>query len=301
MSLQAYSTILATWSGVWLIASLSISLFYPFFSKKLAPIKPSQRAWLLRLLAITAPMFAVLTCIELFVAPGKLVPAHCHLSQCAAHNPDAQTSFIFAKEFLLVVFAPILLVSAHIVLSTLGLAAQWRRLSTAASGYRLLDCEQPIACVLGLLRPTIYFSRGFVAALSPASLRVVIAHEQAHATRYDNLWLAIARIFSIGWINRRRLLEDLELAQEQACDQVAAIAVGDTITVAETLIQCQRLAQAPTMSCAFLRGQLPARIQMLLDAQNKVLSPLTLLRFGSAALLLATALVPPLHYAIELL
>lgn len=301
MSLQAFSTILATWSGLWLAASLLISLLYPLFANKLAPIEPSQRAWLLRLLALTAPAFSVLTCIELFIAPGKLVPLHCHLSNCTAHNPDTQTSFIFAKEFLLVVFVPIVLISANVLLSTIRLSRQWHHLSTATQAYRFLDSSHPIACVVGLLRPTIYFSRGFIAGLSPTALRVVIAHERAHASRYDNLWIVIVRIFSLGWIYRQRLLDDLELAQEQACDQMAAIVVGDAITVAETLVQCQRLAQTPQISCAFMRGQLQARVQTLLDAKHTVLSPLTLLRFGSVALLLATGLVTPLHYAIELL
>jgi beta-lactamase regulating signal transducer with metallopeptidase domain len=108
-------------------------------------------------------------------------------------------------------------------------------------------------------------------------------------------------IFSMGWIGRRRLIDDLELAQEQACDQRAAQVIGDPIAVAETLVQCQRLAQAPRTACAFFRGQLPQRVQALLEPSFRALSPLTALRFGSLAVLVAMSLAIPLHYFIEFL
>lgn len=302
MNLHDFSTMLATWCAVWLIASSLISGGYPRFASQFSMIQSAQRAWLLRLLVLTPVLLAMLSCVELFVVPGELVPFHCHLSNCAAHDPNTQPSFFFVKEFLLILFVPIVFLTAHVVWRTWSLQRQWRQWSkTTSAGYRYLDCAESVACVLGLVKPTIYFSRGFIASLPAQALNVVIAHERAHATRYDNFWIIAIRILSLGWMNQKYLLADLELAQEQACDQIAAAKIGDAVTVAETLVQCQRLTQTPDVSCAFFRGQLEARVKMLLDNRYTALSPLTLLRYTSLALMLMAALAIPLHYAIEII
>lgn len=295
------STVVAVLGAVWLATALPLSALYPAYAQRLALLRPNQRAWLLRLVALTPALLSVLACIELFVIPGELVPAHCHLTHCSAHNPDTQPEFSTVAGIVSIVFLPLLLLALRLLWSTTVLQRQWQRLSEPADGYRYLDIAQAIACVVGLLRPTIYFSRGFIARLSPVAVRVVVAHERAHAVRYDNLWMALIRVCSLGWIHRARLLADLELAQEQACDQRAAEVVGDAVAVAETLLQCQRLAQAPQVASAFFRGQLDARVRLLLDPSHVPLSPLAVLRFGSLALLLIAALVIPLHYFIELI
>lgn len=301
MSAQTLATVFATLAGVWLAAALLMSLLYPLCAGRLATLLPAQRAWLLRLLAATPACLAIVVCIELFVVPGEVVPLHCHLSHCGAHNPDPQPAFSIMAALLAALCLPVALLSARLMADTLRLESRWRHLSAPAGAWRQLDVDQPIACIVGLLRPTIYFSRGFVGRLTPAALRVVLAHEQAHAARRDNAWSALAQIFSMGWIGRRRLLDDLELAQEQACDQRAAQAIGDPIAVAETLVQCQRMAQAPRTACAFFRGQLPKRVQVLLEPRFHALSPLTALRVGSLAVFVAMSLAIPLHYLIEFL
>ena len=295
------AAVIATLAGVWLAASLLMSLLFPLYAERLTTIEPVQRAWLLRALALTPALLAALAWLELFVLPGEIVPHHCHLTNCAPHNPELHPALSTVALLVLVSFLPVALLTLKTIWSTLALQRQWRPLSTPRGAYRFLDFAKPVACIVGLLRPTIYFSRGFIAQLSPAALQVVIAHEQAHATRYDNLWTLLVRAASISWLNRRRLVDALELAQEQACDQRAAQRVGDRLVVAETLLQCQRLAQTPQVACAFLRGQLAARVQVLLEPDYSTLAPLTLLRFGSLAVLLMAALVIPLHYVIELL
>jgi beta-lactamase regulating signal transducer with metallopeptidase domain len=299
MNLQTLSILLMTLAGVWLAASLVVSMIYPLYAHKLVAIRPAQRAWLLRLIALTPTLFALLACTELFALPEELVPLHCHLSNCAPHHPDPQLSLTTMASLLLVVLTPVVLLALNVLWSTATLERRWRRLSRPAGAYRYLDISQQVACIVGLWRPTIYFSRGFIAQLSPTTLQVVVAHEQAHAARYDNLWTALVRIFSLGWVSRQRLTADLELAQEQACDRHAALSIGDAATVAETLVQCQRLVQTPQVACAFLRGQLSARVNMLLDPHYTELSPLAVLRIACLAAMLATVSVIPLHYLVE--
>lgn len=299
MSPATFATVFATLAGVWLVMSLLMSLPYLLYAGRLATLPPAQRAWLLRLLAAMPACLALVACIELFIVPGELVPLHCHLSHCGAHNPDTRPAFSIMAALLAVVAVPVALLAAKVVVDTLRLEARWRDVSAPMDTWRHLDVPVPIACIVGLLRPTIYFSRGFIERLTPAAFAIVLAHEQAHAARRDNFWSALVQIFSIGWIGRRRLADDLELAQEQACDEQAAAAVGDALAVAETLVQCQRLTQTPAVACAFFRGQLPQRVRALLEPDFQPLSPLTALRFGSLAALLAMALAIPLHYFIE--
>lgn len=295
------AAVLATLAGVWLAASLLMSLLLPLYAERLTAIEPAQRAWLLRAVALTPALLAALAWFELFVLPGEIVPHHCHLGNCAPHNPELRPALSTVALLVLASFLPVALLTIKSIWSTLLLERQWRSLSTPHGAYRFLDFARPVACIVGLVRPTIYFSRGFIVQLSPAALQVVIAHEQAHAKRYDNLWTLLVRAASVSWLNRRRLVDALELAQEQACDRRAAQRVGDAVVVAETLLQCQRLAQTPQVACAFLRGQLAARVQVLLAPDYATLAPLALLRFGSLAVLLMAGLVIPLHYVIELL
>jgi hypothetical protein len=304
--MQAWGGMLAILAGVWLAGSLLMSLLFPLYAGRLGRIEPAQRAWVLRAIALVPALLAALVWLELFVMPGEIVPRHCHFANCAPHNPELRPALPTIALLILASILPIALLALKTIWNTHALQRQWRPLSTPAGDYRFLDVARPIACIVGLLRPTIYFSRGFIAQLSPAALQVVIAHEQAHAQRYDNLWTLLVRATSLSWLQRRRLQETLELAQEQACDQRAAQRVGDALVVAETLLQCQRLtnqqpAQTPRLACAFLRGQLAARVQVLLAPDYSALPPLTVLRFTSLAVLLMAALVIPLHYVIELL
>jgi hypothetical protein len=73
---------------------------------------------------------------------------------------------------------------------TRALGGEERRLHGAR--VRVVASGAPRAFCAGLLRPRVYVSRGLLAALSPAQLRSVIAHERRHATRRDPLRCALA-------------------------------------------------------------------------------------------------------------
>jgi len=106
--------------------------------------------------------------------------------------------------------------------------------------------------------------------LSEDQMRAVLAHERAHASRHDAFRYFIAEIASsthLPWI-RVSLLDDLRLATEQACDEVAVQAGADRVGMAETLLKVERLfdrrSPGPAVPVHLLAGDLEARVEALL-------------------------------------
>jgi len=143
-------------------------------------------------------------------------------------------------------------------------------------------------------------------------LRVIVAHERAHARRRDGMIQFVAHLASLlhcPWV-RWPLLADLSLACEQACDQEAAREVGDPLRVAETLVALARWFTpakcVPAVGAlSFGSGDLVPRIEALLSTAPTphgvslprqvwgVLFPLFLSAAGYAA--------EPLHRSVEAL
>lgn len=158
----------------------------------------------------------------------------------------------------------------------------------------------------GFFKPYAFMSSRLMEQLSPQQLDVVLAHEQAHCRRRDilkRLLLSLAGLFHFPVI-RRQLLADLELAQEQICDDAAVQKAGDRFFVAETLIHLARklnprmLEQDRIGVTAFNGSHIDLRIQQLLDPPQPVSrcaivgAGLLFIVFFSALL----ALTMPLHH-----
>jgi Zn-dependent protease with chaperone function len=130
----------------------------------------------------------------------------------------------------------------------------------------------------GLFKPYAFMSSRLMEQLSAKQLDVVLAHEQAHCRRRDilrRLLLSLAALFHFPPM-RRHLLADLELAQEQICDDAAVQKAGDRIFVAETIINLTRklntriLEQDMIGVTAFNGSHIDIRIQQLLDPPKPV-------------------------------
>ena len=179
-------------------------------------------------------------------------------------------------------------------------------------GIRVMDCAAPLALAAGLSRPEVYISSSLLASLPSNMLWVIVAHERAHVRRRDGLIQFVAHIVSLLHLpgTRRRLLADLSLACEQACDQEAAQEVGDPLRVAETLLTLARWFTpakcVPAVGAlSFGSGDLVPRIEALLSTAPTphgvslprqvwiALFPLLLSAAGYAA--------EPLHRAVEAL
>lgn len=135
-----------------------------------------------------------------------------------------------------------------------------------------MDCAVPLALSAGLSRPEVYISSSLLTSLPSDMLGIIVAHERAHVQRRDGLVQFVAHLASLlhfPWV-RRRLLAQLSLACEQACDQEAAREVGDPLRVAETLLALYR-AFTPTKlvpavgALSFASGNLVPRIEALLS------------------------------------
>ena len=122
--------------------------------------------------------------------------------------------------------------------------------------------------MLGYVRPTLFVSRGLLAAEHRPHLAAVLAHERAHVRRADALRSLIATAglaFHLPWI-ARALHDRLARAQEMAADFDAARAVGDRSQVAQALVHFARAQlQAPRGALAFGASDVELRVRGLLD------------------------------------
>lgn len=233
----------------WWLLSLSVAGAHALLRPRLAGIEPTQRGTLLLALAVLPPTVAALVALLGFAPSvgGRLVNGHCHDDVgCSAHVPVLQTG---AGEALLL---DSLLVGVTAV--TLWLLFKACRRSLAAArmlsgfarpcgreSFRIIDTDELVACCVGLWRPQPLLSRGLVDSLTPQQLAAVVAHEQGHAARRDNLrrWIASICLRPLPRRARARLLADLALAGEQACDRIAAAATGGHRAVVEGLAALQ--------------------------------------------------------------
>lgn len=260
-------------------AALS-AIAYPLLRKIVLGLNPTRRtrvlvAWSMAPLGLSG-MLTLLCILPLGLSLiGCTGDGHTHF--CVAHP------HMILDKHLLWKFSMVL---ALLMISTLGtqLYGWWRahRLldSLAAVSYYdgqrgvwVMDCNVPLALTAGLSRPEVYISSYLIASLPSDMLEVVVAHERAHVRRRDGMIQFVAHISSLlhfPWA-RRRLLADLSLACEQACDKEAAREVGDPLRVAETLLALYRLFTPSKLvpavgALSFGSGDLVHRIEALLSA-----------------------------------
>ncbi len=165
----------------------------------------------------------------------------------------------------------------------------------------------PLAVTIGFRRPRIFVSDALLGALCPAQRAIVLAHERAHARRRDGLWGLLARTLSLLHLplERRRILSELHLAAEEACDAEAAVQCGDRVRVAETIVAVARQMQAGAAGDALIMpaltgGSLERRISALLAPAPPVhWSGPKLAALAIAALFAVAAAIEPLHHATE--
>jgi Zn-dependent protease with chaperone function len=247
------------WLLVTLVASWMCALAYPLFARLLAPCAPSARAACCFAFGLMPPLAAGLV-VFLLLNPelaGLLVPDHCHAGVCGAHKPvyaaSALTlSLVAAGSFTFIGVVAFLLVGARRtgrhMMALLALARPVQQ-----QGYQVLDSDGLLAWCGGLWRPQILLSRGLVERLSEQQLQAVLAHERAHAERFDNLRAFLLYWATLAWPARQRsaIRAELALGSEQACDRIAAERVGSRELVATALAALERNDRMPAGSMAF--------------------------------------------------
>jgi Zn-dependent protease with chaperone function len=267
--------------GFGLLAALAAAAADRRVASAARPLSPSSRAWVVfgwaaAPAAIAIALVAATLWPSLGAALGLAVdhcPAHDgHVHLCLHHLPARGPGVVGSlglATFAVVGGAAL----AHGLRAAL-FAARLVRLRSAelAPGVGVLESSSAFAISLGWLRPTVVVSTALIERLTPAQLDVVVAHERAHAVRRDALVLTVARVLTLAHLPhvRRRILADLALACEQACDEEAARACGDRVRVAETIVAAERAAASaspsPVAGLAFGGGEVVHRVESLLAA-----------------------------------
>ncbi|MGM0556335.1 MAG: M56 family metallopeptidase [Myxococcota bacterium] len=251
---------------------------------RIRAVAPRARFALLVGLALLPVVLGAAFLLVIF-APSVLDAAGLVQDHCAAHSHHAfHLCFVHDKPPAM---SPLILGTGIII--GLWLAAGWSqnlgRLRSSNSIERALrditeydadtdswqiDSERPVAMTLGILNPRVYVSDRLRGLLTSDQLDAVVAHEQAHARHFDALVKYMAALGADLQLPHvaRLLLEEIDIACEQACDAAAADAVGDRLTVAETILAVERAAgdaERPTLGLGFAGEAIEARVRGLLE------------------------------------
>lgn len=133
--------------------------------------------------------------------------------------------------------------------------------------------QSPLASepgIFGIFHPVLVLPAGFAAQLGPEQLAAVVAHEESHVRRRDNLWallhMAAQAAFwfhpFLWWTGRAMLT-----TREQACDAAVVAAGLDPEAYVETLLRMCRSAVALPLPCmaGIAGGDLKLRIAAILS------------------------------------
>ncbi len=204
---------------------------------------PWQGSLVLLMFAAAPLLLAAFVVLAVFVPPiaGLVIDLHCHDGICGQHAPVLPRLPAAAVLALLVLapFSALALFGAVIAWRAAGFGSVLARLAEPGHdpAFQVLESTEAFAVSTGLLRRHVLVSRALLDSVTDEQLRVVIAHEQAHVCRFDNLRSLLAASATVLWPRRarRRLLDALHLAAEQACDEAVARALGAGV-VAETIL-----------------------------------------------------------------
>ncbi len=303
------------------VAGVVLTLFYPLFRPGLLKRQPRQRANALLGWAV-APLglgvfFTLLLFIPSVINRLGLPAGHCHnhaerLPHICLANPlisGSETSS-WSLVAALTVFLVCILVpqGAHLLKLARLKAALRRATEEGAADHSLVLWSKPAAITVGFWTPKIYLSKSLTQALSPAQLQVILAHEQGHVRHRDSLRQYLGRALSSLYFarTRQRILEDLTLATEQACDEESAQKTGDRLQVAETIVAVERLLHSSQralepLAVGFTGSNSALRIEALLADGDYPAPSFPDWLLLSPPLVVTHLVMPgPLHYLTEL-
>ena len=304
------------------LVSLLFGALYRPIHRGLRGLAPAAEAeWLLALAG--APALVGLSLVRLALSPSLAHLVGIGVDHCHEHGHHADFCATHAARWTgsgldwlaLLLAASVVVAFAGDLPRRLwrvrGIARALETLALSSSGTRewhAVDIDSPLALTAGLFRPRIYLSKRLLDALAPAELAAVVGHEQAHRRRRDAVRQLAAEVLSRFYPPpiRSRLLADLSLASERACDEEAALATDGRLCVAGTLLKVARLnagcelstdALLPTM----IGADLEARIEALLrPAAELPVAPWSPLMPGTGVILLFGCLYSDrLHHGVE--
>lgn len=231
------------------------------------------------------PAIAVIAAVASAAAPSiasvlGLAADHCpghshHLHVCLVHSTGLRPVVATLGAFALVVWT---FRAGSLLRNTIQVNRCVRaleRLGTRRAASSVIEIPgAPRLChAIGLLRGRILISESLIHQLRPAEIGCALAHERAHLQRRDplsNLLMSVAALFQPPFLPTL-WQRAYRAAAEEACDDAAAIAVGDGTLVAEALVAVatvqggQALGQAVP---AFGEHGLESRVRRLLHGEH---------------------------------
>jgi len=256
--------------------------------------------------------------------PSLIALAAPHLDHCASHH-DGHAHLCFVHLPTVDTHVAVLLGLVFVATYSMirGSVASWsvfrasqilRALVRSADarpdlGVIVMDTSQPLCFAAGLLRPRVFISRGLLDLLSDEQRVVVLAHESAHVQRRDALTVGVVRALSAFHLPSvaRWLVQETEIAAEQACDEAAAARIGDRVAVASTILAVERASrhasdtQFASLAVAFAHRAVERRVYALLDEPAPLTSPRKLVIGLMAASAVALMVAEDVHHLTETL
>lgn len=229
--------------------------------QRLRQLRPAPR--LRRLVAMAlAPLLGAAGMVGIVLLPSILHPLGIAADHCAAHpshhvhlcllhgshgraDPVGWLILGLAVGWFGMRAGPVLLEQWRANRSLAALDASARELSARKMGgseCRLVDSDFPFAVAVGLFAPRVLISAGLREALAERQLRIVRAHERAHARRFHillQLFVELTGLLHLPSI-RSYLDDEVGLACEQIADREAAAAADGEVAVADTILDVEK-------------------------------------------------------------
>ena len=149
-----------------------------------------------------------------------------------------------------------------------GWAREWFRIRAMVRAATPLPFALPIPVVsapsrmepgvFGIFRPVLLLPEGVAEKLSPAQMRVVLAHELCHVRRRDNLASAVHMLVEalfwfhplVWWLDRQIVEE-----RERACDEEVVRMGGEPAVYVETILAiCKSYVESPVPCMSGISG-----------------------------------------------
>jgi beta-lactamase regulating signal transducer with metallopeptidase domain len=184
---------------------------------------------------------------------------------------------------------------------------RWLKLRAALADASplLIDAPMPVKSstaslepgLIGVWRPVLLLPRGIETHLSLPEMRAILAHENCHLRRHDNL-LAVIHMFVeamfwfhplVWWLGARLIAE-----REKACDEAVLSSGSDPQTYAESILKvCRFYVHSPLACASGVSGaDLKKRIEVIMESKFAI--RLNTAKKGLLAGCAATVIAAPL-------
>jgi Zn-dependent protease with chaperone function len=271
-------------------ASLTVSVLVPWLAGRIALARPRSTA-------------TAITTVRLLPAGAGLLAATIAGASFLIFEERARIEttgvLLQALALLTLLLAAAFAVRWYLITrQTRHLIARWlphaRRivLGGARVPAYVVASEFPLIGVVGLVRPKLVVAQSVLDACTPEELDAILAHEQAHIERRDNLWRALlmAAPDLLSWLPiSRRLQSAWHAATEEAADDCAGrLGQFGRPLLAQALVKVaglavSRLEPRDLPATALYRGDdIERRVRRLLAPEGAAARPRRAWRVGLA-------------------